>query len=110
MLSVLLTQFGQCPLGDELSCGDDADPVGHPLGNLEDMRRHDHRAAVAHALAEQAFDVTGRDRIEPGKRLVQNDQARRVHQGARQRDLLAHTLGKTFAALVQMGLQSERRQ
>ena len=108
--AVLLAQFGERALGDQTSRGDDADPVGHALGDFEDMRGHDHGAAGAHALREQSLDMPRRDGIEPGERLVQDDQPRVVDQGARERHLLAHALGEALAALVQMRLEAERDQ
>ncbi len=109
-MPVLLAQFGQRAFRDQPSRGDDADPVGHPFGDFQNMRGHDHGAAGANPIAEQSLDVAGGHRIEPGQRLVQDDQAGFVHQRSGQRDLLAHALGKSLAALVQMRLQSERDQ
>ena len=89
--------------------GDDADAVGHAFGDFENMRGHDHGAAGANPVAEQSLDVTRGHRVKAGERLVQDDQPRVVHQRARQRDLLAHALGKSLAALVQMRLQVRAR-
>jgi hypothetical protein len=50
------------------------------------------------------------DRVEPGQRLVQDDQAWIMHQRAGECDLLAHPLGKALAALVQVRLEPERDQ
>ena len=90
--------------------GDHADPVGHALGHFQDMRSHDHGAAVAHALAQQSLDLTRGAGVEAGQRLVEDDQPRLVHQRAGERHLLAHALGKALAALVRMRLQPERDQ
>ena len=97
-------------LGDQPPRCDDADPVGHPFGHFQNMRGHDHGAAGAHPVAEQALDVTRRHGVEAGERFVEDDQARVVHQGPGQRHLLAHALGKSLAALVQMRLEAERDQ
>ena len=59
---------------------------------------------------QQSLDVTRRQRVEAGERLVQDDQPGIVHQRAGQRHLLAHALGKSLAAFVQMRLEPERRQ
>ena len=109
-MSVLLAQFGERTFGHQPSRGDDADPVGHPFGHLEYMCGHDHRAAGAHAICEQSLDVTRRHSVEAGQRFVEDDQAGVVHERARERDLLAHALGKSFASLVQMRLQPQRNQ
>jgi hypothetical protein len=74
------------------------------------MRGHDHGAAGAHAIPEQALDVARRYRVEAGEGLVEDDQAGVMHQRARQRHFLAHALGKSFAALIQMRFQPERDQ
>src|SRR5256885_9271448 len=95
MVPVLLAQFGQSAFGDEASGGDHPDPVGHSFGDFKNMRGHDHGAAGANAIAEQSLDVARRDRVEPGERFVQDDQARLMYQGSRQRDLLAHAFGET---------------
>ena len=62
------------------------------------------------AFLQQSLDVTRRQRVEAGERLVEDDQPGVVHQRARQRHLLAHALGKSLAALVQMRLEPERHQ
>ena len=109
-MPVLLAQFGQSAFGDKASGGDHPDPVGHSFGDFKNMRGHDHCAAGANAISEQSLDVARRNRVEPGERFVQNDQARVMYQGSRQRDLLAHAFGETLAALVEMRLSSEREQ
>ena len=90
--------------------GDDADAVGHPFGDFQNMRRHDHGAAGTDAVLQQSLDVTRRQRVEAGERLVEDDQPGIVHQRAGQRHLLAHALGKSLAAFVQMRLEPERDQ
>ena len=64
----------------------------------------------ADAVLQQSLDVTRGERVEPGERLVQDDQSRVMHQRAGQRHLLPHALGKSLAALVQMRFQPERDQ
>ena len=98
------------PSATSLPDGDDADAVGHAFGDFENMRGHDHGAAGAHALAEQSLDVARRHGVEAGERLVEDDQPGIVHQRAGERDLLAHALGKSLAALVQMRLEAQRNQ
>jgi len=106
----LLPQLSKRAFGDQLSGRDDADAVGHAFGDFENVGGHDYGAAGADPLLQQSLDVTGGERIEAGERLVQDDQARVMHQRAGQRHLLAHALGKSLAALVQMRLQPERHQ
>ena len=80
--------------------GDDADAVGHALGDFEDVRRHDHGARRTGRAPAAILDLARGQRVEPGERLVQDDQARIMHQRAGQRHLLPHALGKSLAALV----------
>ena len=96
--------------GDKPSRRDDADAVGHAFGHFQNMRGHDHGAAGAHAFLQQSLDVARGYGVEAGERFIQDDQPRVVHQRSGQRHLLAHALGKSLAALVQMRLQPERDQ
>jgi hypothetical protein len=66
VVPVLLAQFGQGAFGDKPSGRDDADPVGHPLGDFENVRGHDYGAARTHAIPEQSLDVTRGDGVKPG--------------------------------------------
>ena len=50
LLPAMPAQFVERALGDEPPAGDDADALGHALGDFEDMRGHDDGAAGAHAL------------------------------------------------------------
>ncbi len=110
VMPVLPAQLGKGAFGDKPSRGDDADPVGHAFGDFENMRGHDHGAAGAHPIGEQSLDVARGDGVKTGEWFVQDDQPRIVYQRSRKRDLLAHALGKSLAALVQMRLQTERDQ
>src|SRR5258708_16433026 len=53
--AVLLAQFGERALGHQASRRNDSDPVGHALGDFENMRCHDHGAAGADPLAQQSL-------------------------------------------------------
>src|SRR5262249_11322165 len=87
--------------------GDDADAVGHALGDLENMRRHDDGSAGGNALAQCVLDLTGGPGVEAGERLVEDDQPRIVHERARERQFLLHAAGKSFAALMRVRLKAE---
>ena len=98
----LLAQFGERALGDQPAVRDDADALGHPFGDFEDMRRHDRRCAPrAHAFQQHVLDLARGRGVEPGQRFIEDDQLRVVDQRAGQRHLLPHALGKALAALVQ---------
>ena len=87
--------------------GDDADPLGHALRHFEDVRRHHHGVAGAHAGEQHVLHLPRRAGVEPGQRLVEDDQPRVVHQRAGERHLLAHALRHAFAALVRLRHQAE---
>ena len=67
-------QLVERAFGDQPAAGDDADAVGHALGDLEDVRGHDHGAAGGDALAQHVLDLARRAGVEAGQRLVENDQ------------------------------------
>src|SRR6266852_6703943 len=94
-------------LGDETAAGDDADAVGHALGDFEDMRGHDDGAAGAHALAQHGLDLARRAGVEPGQRLVEDDQPGLVHQRAGERHLLPHALGERLTAFMAVRAEAE---
>ena len=79
---------------------DDADALGHALGDLEDVGGHDDGDAVLDLVEQHILDLPGGTGIETGEGFVEDDQPRFVHQGAGQRDLLQHAFGEATAALV----------
>ena len=103
----LAVQFVERAFGDQAPAGDDADAVGHALGDFENMRGHDDGAAGGDALAQHVLDLARRAGIEPGQRLVEDDELGIVHQRAGERHLLPHALGKSLAALMRVRLKSE---
>ena len=60
----------------------------------DNMGREDHGGAARGQAADQHFQLALIDRIEPGKRLVQNDQTRIVDQRAEQLHRLRHAFRK----------------
>ena len=56
---------------------------------------------------QDVLHLPGRARVEPGQRLVEDDEAGVVHERARQRDLLLHAAREAFAALVRMRPEAE---
>ncbi len=101
----LHAQFVERALGDQPAIGDDADAVSHAFGDFENMRGHDDGATGSNAFAQHVLDLARRAGIESGQRLVEHDQFRIVHQGAGERDLLAHTFGKPFATVMRLRLK-----
>ena len=100
-------QLVERAFGDQPSVGDDTDAVGHALGHLENMRRHDDGGAGGNALAQRILDLTGGPGVEAGERLVEDDQPRIVHERAREGHFLLHAAGKSFAPLVRVRLKAE---
>ena len=103
----LRTQLVERAFGDQPSARDDADAVGHALGDFEDVRGHDDGVAGRDPLAQHALDLPRRAGVEAGQRLVEDDDARPVHQRARKRHLLPHALGEALAALVRVRREAE---
>jgi hypothetical protein len=66
----------------------DGDPVAQPLRLLHVVRRQEHRAAVRAEAADHVPQLPARLRIEPGRRLVEKEELRTRHQGARHREAL----------------------
>jgi hypothetical protein len=71
---------------------DDADPVAHVLGDLEDVGGEEDRRAPPGHLPQDVFDQPGRPRVEADRRLVQQEHPGIVNQGCRQGGLLAHAM------------------
>ena len=107
VLAGLEPQLFERAFGDEPAVGDDADAVGHALGDFKNVRGHDDGAAGAHAFAQDAFDLARGAGVEPGQRFVENDQPRLVNERAGQRHFLPHALGETFAAFLRMRRELE---
>ena len=103
----LVAQFVERALGDQAPAGDDADAVGHALGDFENMRGHDDGAAGGDALAQHVLNQAGGAGVEAGERLVEDDQLGIVHQRAGERHLLPHAAGKSLAALMCVRLEAE---
>ncbi len=89
--------------GDDLPGVDDGDPVGEPLGLLHEVgHQDDGHAAVADAL-DQVPGVTPGLRVEPGRQLVEDGDARVADEGQRDRQPLllpARQLAEGGLALV----------
>ena len=100
-------QLIQPAVGDEPALGHDADAIGHALGDLQNMGRHDHRAAGADALAQHVLHHARRTGVEAGEGFVQDDQPWLMHERAGQRQLLTHSLGKLRATFIGMGSEAE---
>jgi hypothetical protein len=87
--------------------GNDADAIRHALGHFQNVRGHQNGAAGARAFAQHVLDLARGAGIEPGERLVENDEKRVMHQCAGERHFLAHAFGESLAALARMRREPE---
>ena len=102
-LQLVETAFGQ-----KLSILDDADAVGHALGDFEDVGGEDDGCAAFDALADQVFHQTAGGGVETCQRFIQHQQFRLVDQRAGEDGLLLHPARKRFAAVVAIVPQAEK--
>src|SRR4029450_5900633 len=80
---------------EQLAVVEDPDAVGEGLGLGQVVRTEQDRRVVFGAhLADELLHLLLRARVEPGGRLVQQQQDRRGQQRAGQRDLLLHAAGE----------------
>ena len=79
---------------------DDADAVGEPLGDLENMGRQDDRPTGARALDEDVLDQSRGGGVEAGQWLVEHQQQGIMDEGAGEGDLLLHAAREALAALM----------
>ena len=71
---------------DDHAAVDDREPVAQAIGLLEVVRRQEQRHALALQPPELVPERRARGRIDPGRRLVEEQQARAVHEPAGQVD------------------------
>ena len=84
------TQFLERAFGDDAAALNDADAVDQPFCDLHDVGRENDGAAGAGPLQQQVLHFAGDRRIEPGQRLIQDQQPRFMQQCAGQCGLLLH--------------------
>ena len=85
-----LLQFLRRPLRNDPSVVDDHDVVGQLVGLLEVLGRQQHGDALAEQFADGLPDPLPRRRVQPGRRLVQEQDRGTGHQGAGQVQPPAH--------------------
>ena len=101
-------QLGEGALGDQATRLDHADPLGHPLGHVQDVRRQDHRPAARDMRVEQVLRQTRGLGVESGQRLVEDQQAGVADQRTGQHELLSHAAREGLATLRRMRHEAER--
>jgi hypothetical protein len=87
-------QLGQRPHVADAAGEDHGHPVAGHFHVGQDVRRVEHRAALALELEHEVADLLAPDGIEPGHGLVEHDQLGIAHQGLRDADALEHALGE----------------
>ena len=79
---------------------DQGDGITQLLGLLHDVRREDDRAPGPLEVEDQLAHDLDVHRVEPGERLVEDDQVGIVDHGPQDLHLLAHALRQRFASLA----------
>src|SRR6266480_5637070 len=99
--AVLLLQKLSGTESDQLAPVEDADAVREHLGLSEVVRAEQDRRVVGRPhVANEVLHLELRARIEPGRRLVEQEQDRGGEQSARERDLLLHSSRQMLHPLV----------
>ena len=89
----------------------DRDPVAEPVGFVHVMRRQqDGQAGRFFQLVDHFPDGAARDRIEARRRLVEEEDLRRMYQAARNFQAPSHPAGKASDQLVGEIAQAHRFQ
>jgi hypothetical protein len=70
----------------------DRHPIAQPPGLLQPVRRQEDRHPALAKRGDQLVDLARRDRIQPGRGLVEEQHRRIVEQRAGERDALAQAL------------------
>ena len=99
-------------VGDDLSGVQGDRPVGDRPERVEVVRHHHHgeREAVG-KRANQPVEGAGADRIEAGRRLVEEEDLGLEREGARERDALAHAARELGGHLAErVGSEPDQRQ
>ena len=69
-------------LRDQEPVVDDGDPLGQPVGLVEVLRRQEHRRPARDEALDRVPERDPAARVEPGRRLVQEDHGRLGDEGA----------------------------
>ena len=84
----VLAQFVDRTRSDQPAVGDDRDLVAEALDKLELMAREEHGGALARTLDQRVGEHVDRNRVEPRKRLVEDQHVGLVHERRRELDAL----------------------
>ena len=95
-IAALFAEFIARADGDQFSAVDDADTVGHFLGDAQLMRGDEHGHARERAFLEHVLDDARVLRIEADHRFVNHEHLRVVQQRGDDGNALARAVRKTF--------------
>ena len=79
--------------GDDPAVVDDGDAVGQLVGLFQVLGGEQEGRALAHPVADDLPHAEPAARVEPGRRLVEEEQARPADQGAGEVEAAAHAAG-----------------
>ena len=91
-----LLQFERRPLGDDLAVVDDHDVMGQLVGLLQVLRRQQNGDALSQQLADGLPDPQAARRVQPRRRLVEEEHRRAGHQRPGQVQPSPHAAGVTL--------------
>ena len=91
---------------DLAAAEDHEDPVAQSLGDRHVVRGEDHGRPGLPQVEHRILDDLGIDRVQPGERLVEDQQLGAVEHARDELDLLGHPLGERLDLLVDPGEQA----
>ncbi len=86
-------ELGEGAVGDDPALVEDRDPVGEVLGLVEVLRREQHRRALARERLDGPPHLEPRLRVEPRRRLVEEEHGRVADEAHRDVEAAAHAPG-----------------
>ena len=93
-LDMLGDQSARAPFCDHPAMIHDRNPAAQALGLLHEVRGEDQRASLLRELAQPLPDQVARLRVQPGGRLVHEEDLRVIDEGARKRQAPLHPAGE----------------
>ena len=105
--AVVLLELGRGALGDGAAAVDHHDPVGEAVGFLEVLRREQHGRAARDELFDHAPEVGAARGVEAGRRLVEEQDRRSVHERGGEVEPAPHAAGVRLGRTVRRVGQPE---
>ncbi len=95
-------------LGDQPAAVDDGDPMGQMVGLVEVLRRQEDGRAVGDERLDHVPEREAAAQVEPGRRLVEEDDGRAGHERAGEVEAPAHAAGVRLHEALARVAQIER--